>query len=297
MKKPQLSKEFFIIGAIILLFFSAIPRSYAAENLEIGFITDWEYHKKNVGNKLSVKAPSYLKYAIKQLNKLKPDMVIGGGDYIEGTKVGSTKAKEELKLMRNIFRKLDTDNLYYLTGNHDLRSLSLDQVKKTLKINYSHKIIDRKGFRIILLDTNFKKSGSHFKKDGFVIGRVSEDELTWLDQAIQQSPYPVIVFSHHSLARFKERQDLANDAEVRQVLEKSADKVLAAFSGHNPTQGHQTINGINYFIVNSLVDKRGKKSFANIEATKEGDSVTIEVKQYGTIKRTYTAQKTITINN
>jgi hypothetical protein len=82
---------------------------------------------------------------------------------------------------------------------------------------------------------------------------------------------PVLVFSHHSPVSAKNgqgniTQNIYNTQEIKKVLEE-AGNVVAVISGHNPTTYFERLNGINYFIADTLVNVNALGSFATIEAS------------------------------
>lgn len=280
---------FFFLGSAMIFFTPSVH----AELLKIGFVTDWEYHERNYENKLSTKAPSYLASVVKELNKKKPHITIGGGDYIESSRLNSDKCEKMLNDIDDVFKKINYGKIYYIPGNHDLRNLTTDQYQNALGIIYMHKVVDARGFRIILLDTNYDDDdSSHRSDDTYVEGYVSTNELTWLRNSINESNNPVIIFSHHSPARPDDRRDIKNSDDVRQVIEESG-KVIAVVSGHNPTQLMKNYNGVRYFVVNNLVNEKARKTYAFINVKKTGSQVIFSLKQYGTKKKTYNFSKNL----
>jgi len=254
--------------------------------LKIGFLTDLEYGtRKQLGNKLTRKAPVELAKAVLYLNQeFHPDLVVGGGDYIESSAVKSENAKEQLKEINEIFSLVKAPRLYAL-GNHDLRSLSKSEVREILGISENHEVKDIGDWRVVVLDTNFTADGQHRSAKNYVNGNVSQEELNWLRESLQTNR-PVLVFSHHSPIDTKKRQtnesqNIFNAQEVRSVLEE-AKNVVAVISGHTPTTYFERLNGINYFIADTLVNINALGSFATIEVgyNPEEKSAEIVFKQF-----------------
>ena len=286
MKNMVKKLTFFICLSLLAGVYIFRPHNVDAQLLKIGFVTDWEYHERDYATKLSTKAPEFLNDAVEGINNKSPHLTIGGGDYVESTKLSSSKTKKMLKSINKTFRKIKTGKRYYLTGNHDLRSLRKSEYMKALGINYLHKVVDIRGFRIILLDTNFKEGGSHRSDESYVEGYVSDAELKWLENNIAQSNSPVIIFSHHSPGRPNGRRDIKNSPAVRSVIENSG-KVVAVISGHNPDQWTKTYSSVRYYVVNNLVNPKAKRTYAFIKATRTGDTVDFSLKQYGQKKKSY----------
>lgn len=237
--------------------------------LKVGFVTDWEYgHRKRMKHKLTLQAPYELEQVVKYLNDVfVPDIVVGGGDYIESTGVPPEKAKAQLAVADALFQGLTAPRLYAL-GNHDLRSLTKSEVREVLGLEDNHAIRDIGEWRLIVLDTNFNQDGSDRSAKQYVTGFVSRDELRWLAEALQ-TDRPVIMFSHHAPIQSPNvagvfAVNIVNAGEVRCVLEE-AGNVVAVVSGHSPFGYSEERNGIQYFVVDTLVNEPALGSFATLE--------------------------------
>lgn len=269
-----------------------------AETLKIGFVTDWEYGtKKEFDHKLPKSAKKYLKTAVNHFNNIfKPDLVVGGGDYILSRGVSKKKAAKQMRHINSIFQKADAPRRYCI-GNHDLSHLSEKDVKTNLGIDYVHSSTDIDGMRVITLDTNEPDPGEDEEEYG-VTGRVSDEELAWLEEKLDTS-LPVIVFSHHSPVQTRDgkilRTNIIAADKTREVLEKYGN-VVAVFSGHHAVNYETEVNGISYVIINNLTDKNAKGSFADITAEKNGNEVSVSVSQFGKKPATYSFSKTLTEN-
>jgi hypothetical protein len=280
--KSKIISSFFVLLASFA-FFSIV----SAETVKIGFVTDWEYGKqKKYEQKLPNKAKGYLKTVVNHYNKaFHPDLIVSGGDYILARSVKKKTATKQLRQINAVFQKVKAPRLYCI-GNHDLSELSKGEVQKNLGISYNHSATDMNGVRIITMDTNEISSG---EDEYGVTGRVSVEELTWLEEKLN-TELPVIVFSHHSPIQTPEktgwRTNMYDASEVRSVLEKYGN-VAAVFSGHSPVNYSEKVNGINYVVINNLTDELAKGSFADITVEKTGNNVSVSAKQLGKKPATY----------
>lgn len=284
-----MSKTKKIIRSTILALFCglALSSSVRAETLKIGFVTDWEFGtKKEYDHKMPRQADNYLKKTVKYYNNVfKPDIVVGGGDYILSRSVSRSRAIKQIKSINKIFKKTSAPRLYCI-GNHDLSDLSKGQVRQALGIDYDHLVTDLNGVRLITIDTNSLASG----EGGYgVTGRLPDGELEWLEEQLD-TDLPVIVFSHQSPISTPEnggwRTNIYNAVELRETLEKNGN-VAAVFSGHAAVNYSTEVNGINYVIINNLVTKTALGSFANISVEKSGNNVSVFVSQLGKSPATY----------
>ncbi len=285
-----------LIGVVLFvswkfwLLFSVKPQEEIAELVEpvitetsllkIGFVNDWEYGtRKRLGHKLTNQAPMELGQAVEYLNTVfQPDIVVGGGDYVESSGVKPERAREQLMLVDKVFQKLAAPRLYAL-GNHDMRVLTKAEVREILGIEENHAIRDIGDWRIIVLDTNFnKEDGSDRNAKAYATGFVSEGELSWLSEALR-TERPVMVFTHHSPVSSPNvngvfAMSIENASAVREVLE-GAGNVAAVVSGHSPYGYYEERNGIHYFVVDTLVNESALGTFATIEvryARETGDA-------------------------
>jgi hypothetical protein len=283
----------------IIICFAALVASFSffslvrAETLKIGFVTDWESGKqKKYEQKLPNKAKGYLKTAVNHYNKaFHPDLIVGGGDYILARGVKKKTAAKQLRQINTIFQKVKAPRLYCI-GNHDLSELSEGEVQKNLGIAYNHSATDMNGMRTITMDTNEISPG---EDEYGLMGRVSEEELSWLEEKLN-TELPVIVFSHHSPIQTPEktgwRTNMYGASELRGTLEKYGN-VVAVFSGHSPVNYNVEVNGITYVIINNLTDEHAKGSFADITFEKTGNNISVAATQLGKKPATYNFSKII----
>ena len=237
--------------------------------LKVGFTTDWEYgYRKRMKHKLTLQSLPALDAAVTYLNdEYHPDIVVGGGDYIESTGVKPERAKEQLAKVNAVFQKLSAPRLYAL-GNHDLRSLTKAEVREVLGLEENHTFRDIGDWRLVVLDTNFNEDGSDRGAKQYVTGFVSESELSWLASALQ-TDRPVLVFSHHSPVMSPSgggtfAVNILNAVSVRKVLEE-AGNVVGVISGHSPYGYAEERNGIHYFVVDTLANAPALGTFATLD--------------------------------
>src|SRR5574343_968550 len=137
-----------VLGAIAWVAWRGLSEREAASPtppsiLKIGFSTDWEYgSRKRLEHKLPIQGLPELEKVVASYNDVfKPDLVIGGGDYIESSATKPEKAKLQLAEINAVFNKLTMPH-YYALGNHDMRSLTKGEVMSIIGITESHTIID-----------------------------------------------------------------------------------------------------------------------------------------------------------
>ena len=282
--------------AVAVMFWSPRTLTFHTEEppeiptlLKIGFVGDWEHgHRKRMKHKLTGQSIAELQKAVDFLNnEFRPDLVIGGGDYVESSSVKKEKAKQQLRDADAVFKMLTAERLYAL-GNHDMRSLTKAEVREILQMPDNHAVKDIGDWRVIVLDANFNAADdSERAEKNYVLGHVSPAELEWLRAGLD-TDRPVIVFVHHSPMDFLNKKNermvvnISNGAVVRAVLEERGN-VAAVISGHSPLSYHEKHNGINYVIVDTLVNEPALGSFATIEFDhyRKGDKAVIRLEQKG----------------
>lgn len=260
-----------VLAAIVFVLYrcQSVREHEEPVKLRIGFSPDWEYgSRKRLSHKLTNQAPVELEKVVRYFNEeFRPDLVVGGGDYVESSGVKPETAKRQLREVNDIFKRLEAPRVYAL-GNHDMRSLSKEEVMEILEINSPHSVTDLHDFRVVVFDTNFNKADdSHRSREQYAEGYVSARELRWLEAALT-TDRPTLVFSHHSpitaynvdnvLAR-----NIANEEMVRAVIERHKN-VVAVVSGHTPRPQHEVANGVHYVIGDTLVNEEGLGAFVAI---------------------------------
>jgi len=95
-------------------------------------------------------------------------------------------------------------------------------------------------------------------------GQVSEEELTWLAQDLEESELQkVVVFSDHPLFPFtssRKEYDIVNGKRIRTLLEESGKEVVV-ISGEAHLWHEETLNGIRYYIVDEFRKANGSWAY------------------------------------
>ncbi len=150
---------------------------------------------------------------------------------------------------------------YHCLGNHDVQEDPRDVVVKAYRMPDHHYILDKGGYRFIIADTNFMyddKKGEFVPYDGTnyygVEGRetLPPEEIEWIKESIETSPYPCILCSHASF----ERYDCVKNGEVvRKIIDdankKKPHSVIMVMNGHHHKDHVTIINNVVYFDVTS----------------------------------------------
>lgn len=191
---------------------------------------------------------------IDQMNQC--DLVINLGDLIHD----ENKEKDIVTYSEAIsFFKTDT-RVEHVIGNHDLRNLSMEDIGKVIKREKEYTSFDQAGYHHILLGgTRKDPRGPHY---------LEEEQLQWLENDLNTTNLPTIVYCHYPLDNqdfsqnyyFKSKPEsgsIANKGFVRPILEKSK-KVIAVYNGHTHFFHEETISGITYTTIPSFSENNGE---------------------------------------
>lgn len=143
------------------------------------------------------------------------------------------------------FNKAHTSSLHVI-GNHDTDGgFTKEQCLEVwdMPSPYYSKVIN--GILLIVLDGNEKGSPSH---TGGYPSFIGSQQLEWLQQELENSPYPVLIVSHQPLAGVIA---VDNEKEIQSILSNYSEKILLCINGHSHIDQHLEIEGVNYLHINS----------------------------------------------
>lgn len=222
--------------------------------LRIGLITDI-HSGPDMDTRLGTAAPSFLeKFAARMSKKFRPDLIVDLGDRINDVNVS-----EDIDRIQKVREKLESIGVpvFFLYGNHDLINIDKEKMRKLLGKKSDYEAIDYRGYHFILLDSQDPTFGG-------VGGTISEEQLSWLESDLKKCSNQVIIFSHHPLDEqtfashwfFGTHPEfaLAKNREHARTLFAQSKKVKAIFNGHMHWNNVETIDGIPYVTIESLVD-------------------------------------------
>lgn len=261
--------------------------------LKIGFITDVHcYGKENKETKkweLNWRCEKPMKAFVKKMNTdFRPDFVIEGGDFIDGK---DNRGLENFKDLKIMYSEINAPQFHVL-GNHEASRFSKDEWLKITGYDKSYYHFDISGYRVIVLDANFRPSANdtidadHENKYG--PGFVNQEQILWLEKALNDSgKMRKIVFVHQPPLKkttTKESGDLLNNGKVLRDLFSKYD-VLAVFSGHIEEVCDLEIDGVRYFTFQGFYKKNSKLDAENHykdgcvfnEITIKGEDIEIEM--------------------
>ncbi len=165
--------------------------------LRLGFMTDC--HATSERN-----APAWLEQTAPLMNSLRPDLVIGGGDFVDGGfHYPGSIMEEHWKLSGSFLKKIEA-RVEPVIGNHDFyEPLRADgspcgkdprwRFKKQFSLERSYRSFEYGGYRFIILDSvNVVGGFTPYR------GLIDDAQLLWLDQELKGIPpdQPIILCTH-----------------------------------------------------------------------------------------------------
>jgi len=158
---------------------------------------------------------------------------------------------------------------YHVLGNHDQDGTPYGPVVEAFRMPKNYYFFDLGGFRFIVTDPNYGRDAGgnyvHFENTNYVrlcktmpIVWIPPEQLVWLKETIDASPYPCVVLSHQSFERPPRSEaghGVMNGEEVRRIFDaanrKCPGKVRLVMNGHNHVENLRVLENIVYWDVNS----------------------------------------------
>lgn len=250
---------------LALLLVVVIGISLAAEPVRLAVITDVHAHDTNSPNehKVMVTWPERVSAFVAAANGWSANAIISLGDYVNGTFVmgADLGAPERIAgIFSDAYAMLTTFEgpVHYVVGNHDVYSLSKDQLLAETGTESTYYSFDQSGVHVVILDAQYDKNENDYEHIAWMVqGLVPTVELDWLRADLAASDLPTVVFIHQPLDSDFELlaggPPVFNHLAVRDVLAADGD-VIAVFSGHDHDAGYTEIDGIHYLTIAAMVD-------------------------------------------
>lgn len=241
---------------------SMIVMTQTAEGLEpVKFAIASDFHAPDVPGGLE-RVESFVSNAVAE----KADFIIELGDFARLDSAG--------RCYHDVWNSFPGYR-YHVIGNHDCDSYAKEEYAAGIGMLGRYYSFDRGDFHFIILDNNNWADGEgniHPYDHGNYYGKSTDwmdtEQMEWLKRDLASTDKKCVLFSHQSID-FR----LKNGEEVRRILERENEragfrKVVLVFSGHDHSNYHREINGINYVQINSASyvwigkDTRSDKRFS-----------------------------------
>lgn len=244
------------VSFLIIPFILMSIKSFAQTEFKIIQLTDPQFGFFEENKSFEKETKIYTE-AIKQVNKLKPDLVIITGDF-----VNNSKDTCQIKEFKRITALIDKDTpIYYSPGNHDLGQ---SPTKKDFEFYFKNygKGTDRFSFKhkntaFIGINSVILKSDKNTKEE--------KKQYRWLKRQLRRFKKSdnVIIFTHYPffINDFNEEETYSNQSkEIRtkyfQLFEKYG--VDAVFAGHLHDNAEASYRGISMITTNAVGRPLGK---------------------------------------
>jgi 3',5'-cyclic AMP phosphodiesterase CpdA len=231
------------------------PLSRELKPLRLGFLTDCHAMFQN-------DAPVWLEQTARLMNSLQPDLIIGGGDFVDGGFYLPGRVMEQRwKLADAFLRKIDV-RMEPVIGNHDFyEPLTSDgspsptdprwRFRKFFGLGKTYRSFEFQGYRFLILDSVKVVGGPDPYR-----GWIDAAQLLWLDDELKKIPanQPIILCTH---IPFKTNIDFGFGSLIGPspgrlrvlnadlVMEKLRDRPLALIlQGHLHINEHLQLGGV-----------------------------------------------------
>lgn len=257
--------------------FDAIPvwhkKIQTNQTLKIGIITDTHVHPSRIDNsRKDDNAPRYLKEQytrplrnfVAQMNQFGPEYIIHGGDIIEGTGDPDWLGVMGIKMVDGELKKSGVP-VYYVLGNHELRSITKKQFREIFDITDEDRVIDVGDYRFVILDGNYHPNGGpESGPDGnrYIPGFLPQAELEWLKKQLSTKKRTFVFIHQGTFSNPSQgddgptKQSIVNVSELREILEEY--RVDGIFNGHMEARRYEKNRFTEYY---SLTGTKKSKTY------------------------------------
>lgn len=196
-------------------------------------------------------------------NCIKPDIVVNLGDLIEDFN-NHDQDIVNLNFIWNILKTIESP-FYSAIGNHDLRSMeSRKEVEQIMDYENSTFSVDIKGYHLIFIGLTVNPQIGTTEGGIQKTRVISDEDLEWLKNDLEQNKLPFIVFTHYGIAEDEMKANwwfekcpnsalLQNRKEVKNIIKKDKN-LMAVFSGHQHWTRKIIEENVEYYIVGSLTE-------------------------------------------
>ena len=255
------------------------------QDIKIGIITDTHVHPKRINRQdkrdeaeryLPEKHIKPITNFVKQMEKFQPEFIVHLGDVIEGTNDEDFVGKKGIRLVKEELEKANLP-IYWVIGNHDLRSVSREQFKQVLAIEKLNQTFDVGDYRFVIIDANYDEKNQPRSPGAntFIPGNIPPEIMEWFELQLQTDK-KVFVFIHQGVFthpvkgdEHRTKKSILNAAEFQDLLSKY--HVSAVFNGHIEARQFEIVNDTAiYSLTGTKKSKKYPDSYYELTIT-DGD--------------------------
>jgi len=242
--------------------------------LRIGMINDLHIKASQSREVIREKYTEKINYFIEKMNNdFHPDFIVVNGDVIEGTDSDEKFGEIELELTKDLFDEADAEK-YWVIGNHDLRAVNKKHWKRALEIGYLNTSFEKKGYGVIILDTNLQIEDGG---DDYAGGQLSEEQLDFIDDELGDFDGKAVIFSHYPLFKRKNKESdkyVLIYSELEDIFDDDGD-VVAVFSGHREKLLFEEVENVWHYVAPGIIRNSKYEGYFS-EITIRGDKLSID---------------------
>jgi 3',5'-cyclic AMP phosphodiesterase CpdA len=199
-------------------------------------------------------APQRVESFLKDCKKQNVDFCIELGDFCPPGEMN----KEHKKTVLNLITDYNIP-FYHALGNHDMDNNCKADVLDKIGLSNSYYSFDFGGVHFIVLDTCYYKNdesdinyknGNYHKAEPEKIAILPGEQLLWLEKELENTKFPSVCFSHHSLT--KSRAGICNYEQFDKVVKQSPCGVILCVCGHEHVDRLELIDRTHYYCLNSM---------------------------------------------
>lgn len=263
-------KRILILSLLFLLMACEKDSEEITERMpvKIAFMADIQYCDcDDNGTREYRESLNSLAQSVKDINRIEVDYTIQLGDLID----------RNIDSFGKVLPILDSLNspIVHVLGNHDFNIENRNLTPRILGLENRYYQVVTEYINIVVLDgqeislfayedenhpnvikaRQYLESINYTKKEWN--GAMSQEQMNWLENILKTSKKDVLIVSHYPIFPFDGRDNLWNDKEVYNLIEKYDEKLLGYFNGH----GHiENIVG-KYHTLDGMVEKEGNNHY------------------------------------
>jgi len=226
--------------------------------MKIGIFTDSHFSSQEItcGNRYNSQSLRKIEEAYTCFKNENCDLVISLGDLID-IEDDHNREIENLEQIANVIKQYCVPTICVM-GNHDGFAFETDEFYKILGEDCKPKTITKDSVNLVFIDGCYFENGEHYYPGDFDWKDTCYPLTDELERELNSLSGEIYIFMHQNIdPSISESHRLANDQEVRKILEKCG-KVKTVYQGHYHNGNKNTHNGINYITYPAMCESENR---------------------------------------